>query len=394
MISYLQHHVILLHNLFIRFKSKISMGDSKIYTSKVFINEEMRRAVNDVFESGVFSNGDKAKEFEKNFSQIWGTKHAIAVNNGTVAIEIVLRCLGIKEGDEIIVPSHTTMPTIEPVLHLGAKPVFVDIIERTYVLNPIEVEKAITKNTKAVIAVNLYGNSADLNSLKEICDRNKIHLIEDCAQSHGTKYNGKHAGTFGIAGCFSFYPTKNLTVCGEGGMIITNDDEIARIARTIRSHGEEGRYNHVMLGNNYRLSEIHCAIGIEQLKLLDFFVKRRREIADIYNRVFSENRNIIIPKETENASHSFHLYVIRVDKNMREKIIQELAKENIFLGIHYPKPAHLQEVIRKRMYTPILPITEKIVSEIISLPIYPDLKNEDAQMIAEKIKKITDHGRN
>ncbi len=364
------------------------MGDSKIYTSKVFINDEMKKAVNEVFESGVFSNGEKTKEFEKNFSEHWGIKHAIAVNNGTVAIEIVLRCLGIKEGDEIIVPSHTTMPTVEPILHLGAKPVFVDIFEDTLVLNPNEVEKAITKNTKAIIAVHLYGNSADLNSLKEISDRHKIHLIEDCAQSHGTKYNGKHLGTFGIAGCFSFYPTKNLTVCGEGGMIITNDDEIARIAKTIRSHGEEGRYNHIMLGNNYRLSEIHCAIGIEQLKLLDFFIKRRREIAEIYNRAFSGNKKIIIPKETKNSLHSFHIYVIRVDKNVRDKIIHELSKENIFLGIHYPKPVHLQEVIRRRMYSPILPITEKIVLEIISLPIYPMLKNEEAEMIAEKIKYL------
>ena len=281
------------------------------------------------------------------------------------------------------------MPTIEPILHLGAKPVFIDIFEDTLVLNSNEVEKAITKNTRAVLAVHLYGNSADLNSLKEICDKHKIHLIEDCAQSHGTKYNGKHVGIFGVAGCFSFYPTKNLTVCGEGGMIITNDDEIARIAKMMRSHGEEGRYNHVMLGNNYRLSEIHCAIGIEQLKLLDSFIKRRREIAEIYNRAFFGNKNIIIPKETENASHSFHLYVIRVDKNIREKIIQEFAKEDIFLGIHYPKPVHLQEVIRKKMYTPILPVTEKIVSEIISLPIYPLLKNEEAEMIAEKINRLT-----
>src|SRR3989344_3736947 len=218
---------------------KLQMGDSKIYTSKVFVNDEMKRAVNEVFESGIFSNGEKTREFEKSFSEHWGIKHAIAVNNGTVAIEIVLRCLEIKNGDEIIVPSHTTMPTIEPILHLGAKPVFIDIFEDTLVLNSNEVEKAITKNTRAVLAVHLYGNSADLNSLKEICDKHKIHLIEDCAQSHGTKYNGKHAGTFGIAGCFSFYPTKNLTVCGEGGMIITNDDEIARVARIIRSHGEE-----------------------------------------------------------------------------------------------------------------------------------------------------------
>jgi len=364
------------------------MRDGKIFTSKVFVNDDMKKAVNEVFDSGIFSNGEKAKEFEKKFAEYCGVKHAISVSDGTSAIEIVLRTLGIGENDEVIVPSHTTMPTVEPILNLKAKPVFVDILESTYVLNPAEVEKAITKKTKAVLAVNLYGNSADFNVLKEICDRNKIFLVEDCAQAHGTKYSGKHTGTFGIAGCFSFYPTKNLTVCGEGGMIITNEDYIAKNSRMLRNHGEESRYNHVILGSNRRLSEIHCAIGIEQLKMLDFFVKRRREIAAIYNGFFKNNDKITIPAETINSTHSFHLYVIRVDKKIRNKIIEEMTKENIFLGIHYPKPVHQQEIVKKTMWVPELKITEKIVNEIISLPIYPLLKDEEAIMIAEKINGI------
>ncbi|MEK6842696.1 MAG: DegT/DnrJ/EryC1/StrS family aminotransferase, partial [Nanoarchaeota archaeon] len=369
------------------------MGEKKIFTSKVFVNDEMKKSVNDVFDSGIFSMGDKNKEFEKKFAEYCGAKHAIAVSNGTIAIEIVLCFLGITEGDEIIVPSHTTMPTVEPILNLNAKPVFVDVLEETYVLNPKEVEKSITGKTKAVLAVHLYGNSADLNALKEICDRHKIFLVEDCAQAHGTKYDGKHVGTFGITGCFSFFPTKNMTVCGEGGMIITNDDYLAKNARMLRNHGEEGRYNHVVLGGNHRLSEIHCAIGIEQLKLLDYFIQRRREIAEIYNSSFRNNPKIIIPQETDNTKHSYHLYVIRVDRNIRDKIISEFAKENIFLGIHYPKPVHLQEITRKNTYVPILPVTEKIVSEIISLPMYPLLKNEEAEMIADKINKITKNER-
>ncbi len=371
------------------FPKKIQDKNSeKIFTSKVFVNDDMKKAVNEVFDSGVFTSGPKTAEFEKKFSEYCGIKHAVAVSNGTVAIELVLKSLGIGDGDEVIVPSHTTMPTIEPILTVNATPVFADIFEDTYLINPKEVEKLITKKTKAVIAVHIYGNSADLDSLKEICDRHQIFLIEDCAQAHGTRYNGKHVGTFGVAGCFSFYPTKNLTVCGEGGMIITNNDNISKMSKMIRSHGEDGRYNHVVHGNNYRLSEIHSAIGIKQLELLESFIERRRELADIYNKNFSGNDKIILPTETKNAKHSYHLYVIRVDKKIRNKIIESLAKDNIFAGIHYPIPAHKQTVMKKIMKTPKLKITEKIVDEIISLPMYPLLEDEEAIMIAEKVKKI------
>ncbi len=363
-------------------------ASEKIFTSKVFVNDEMRKAVNEVFDSGIFTMGRKVEEFEKIFSEYSGAKHAIAVSNGTVAIEVVLRSLGIGKGDEIIVPSHTTMPTVEPILNLNAEPIFVDILEDTYNISPKEVEKAITKKTKAVIVVHLYGNPVDLDSLQKICDKHKIYLIEDCSQAHGARYNGKHVGIFGIAGCFSFYPTKNLTVCGEGGMIITDNDEIARKAKMMRNHGEDGRYNHIILGSNYRLSEIHSAIGIKQLSLLESFVQRRREIAEIYNNLFKHNKSVILPKETENAKHSYHLYVIRVNKKMRDRIIKELAIDNIFLGIHYPTPVHKQPIIKKIMKVPRLKVTEKIIEEIISLPIYPLLKNEEVIIIAEKIKKI------
>jgi len=360
----------------------------KIFTSKVTVTEGMREAVNEVFDSGVFTSGEKTKEFEEKFADYCGIKHAIAINNGTVAIELVLKSLKIGKGDEVIVPSHTTMPTVEPILHVNATPVFVDIDEKNYTINPKEIEKAITKRTKAIIAVHIYGNSADLDSLQKICEKHKIFLIEDCAQSHGTRYNGRHVGTFGVAGCFSFYPTKNITVCGEGGMVITNDDEMAREIRMLRSHGESGRYNHVILGNNYRLSEIHCAIGIKQLELLNYFITKRRRIAELYNQAFKDNNKIILPTEMGNAKHSYHLYVIRVNKEKRDFIIKELAKEEIFLGVHYPTPVHKQPVILKMMKTPKLNITEKVSKEIISLPIYPTLKEEDVLMIADKIKRM------
>ena len=366
------------------------VGSEKIFTSKVSVTEGMRESVNEVFDSGIFTSGEKVREFEKKFSEYCGIKHAVAVSNGTIAIELVLKSLEIGKGDEVIVPSHTTMPTVEPVLHVGAKPIFADCLEDTYNINPKEVIKKIGKKTKAVIAVHLYGNPADLDELAEICEKKKIYLIEDCAQAQGSRYNGKHVGTFGIAGCFSFYPTKNLTVCGEGGMIITNDDKIAKKSRMMASHGEDGRYNHVILGGNYRLGEIPSAIGIKQLEMLESFVDRRREIAGIYNESFGDNKKIILPKETKNSKHSYHLYVIRVKKEIRDKIIEKMKENNVFLGIHYPTPVHQQIVIKnmKNLKPSKLKTTEKIVKEIISLPMYPLLKDEDARMIAEKIKKI------
>ncbi|MBI2043924.1 DegT/DnrJ/EryC1/StrS family aminotransferase [Candidatus Pacearchaeota archaeon] len=363
----------------------------KIFTSKVTVTPEMREAVNEVFDSGIFTSGEKVKLFERKFAEYCGIKHAIAVNNGTVAIELVLRSLGIGKGDEVIVPSHTTMPTVEPVLQVGAKPIFVDISEETFIIDPKEIRKKITKKTKAIIVVHLYGNVADLNELTKICEENKIFLIEDCAQAQGSRYNGKHVGTFGIAGCFSFYPTKNLTVCGEGGMVITNNDEIAKKVRMISSHGEEGRYNHVILGGNYRLSEIHSAIGIKQLELLEDFIDRRREIAQLYNELLGNIKGIILPKENTNSKHSYHLYVIRVSSKIRNKIIEKLREGNIFLGIHYPTPVHQQPVIKKYSSNSVkskLKITEKISKEIISLPIYPTLEDKDVEMIASKIKEL------
>jgi len=368
---------------------QVVKGPKKIFTSKVFVNQNMKNAVNNVFNSGMFSMGEKLKKFEKRFAELTGAKYAIALANGTVAIEVALQCLGIKKGDEIIVPSHTTMPTIEPILKLNANPVFVDIDEKTYGINIEKINKVITKKTKAIMPVHLYGHSVDIDPIRRLCKKQGLFLIEDCAQAHNAKYNGKHVGTIGDVGCFSFYPTKNITVCSEGGMIITDNPEINEKARMIINHGEKigKRYEHIMLGNNYRLGEIQCAIGIEQLKLLDFLTEKRRKIAEKYNKLL-KNANLILPSEANFAKHVYHQYVIRVKAENRDKIIQELRKDNIFLGVHYPVPVHMQPIIKKNFKVPKLPVTEKIVKEIISLPIYPELADAEIEMIAEKIKKL------
>jgi dTDP-4-amino-4,6-dideoxygalactose transaminase len=359
-----------------------------IYTSKVLINEEMRKSVSDVFDSGIFVLGEKTKEFENKFAQFMGTKYAIACSNGTTAIELVLQALGINKGDEIIVPSHTAFPTIEPILQLGAKPIFVDIEPDYYTLDINKVKEMINEKTKAIIPVHIYGHPVNLDPLRNICNENNIYLIEDCCQAHNAQYKNEKVGKLGIAGCFSFYPSKNMTVCGEGGMIITNDLEVNMKVRSLLNHGQDGTYNHVMLGHNYRLSEIHSAIGIEQLKLLNYFTVRRREIAQLYHENLKET-DLILPKEADYAQHVYHLYVIKVSPDKRDKIIEELKKENIFCGIHYPIACHQQKIIKELGLSNVnLPVTERLVEEIITLPIYPLLTDEEVLMICEKLKRF------
>ncbi len=360
-----------------------------IYTSKVFINEEMHHAMKEVLESGTFIFGKKTKEFEQRFAELVGVKHAIAISNGTTAIEVVLLSLGIGKDDEVIVPSHTAFPTIEPILRVGAKPIFVDIDEKYYTIDPKLVEAAITPKTKAIIPVHLYGQAADLAPLKELCQTHNIFLIEDCCQAHHALYHGQPVGSFGIAGCFSFYPSKNITVCGEGGMIVTNDSEVERKCRILLHHGQDGTYNHVLLGNNYRLSELHCALGLEQLKQVEYFTRRRREIAALYTQNLQNVSGILsLPEEASYARHVYHLYVIRVPATQRSRIMEELKKEGIFCGIHYPIACHQQKALLNLFpEQSSLPITEKIIHEILTLPIYPLLKDEEVLMICEKLKK-------
>jgi len=358
---------------------------NKIFTSKITVTDEMRKAVNAVFDSGMFVMGDMVKEFEKKFSRIMGTKHAIATSNGTTAIELTLQSLGISKNDEIIVPSHTAFPTIEPILQLGAKPIFIDIDEETYNLDPSKIQEVITDKTKAILLVHLYGAPVDIDPIKEICERNNIQLVEDCCQAHDAEYKGKKVGTFGAAGCFSFYPSKNITVCGEGGMIITDDDEINKKSRMLLNHGQDGTYNHAVLGHNYRLSEIHCAIGIKQLELMENFTNRRREIAKIYSEQL-KNTNLILPVEKDYANNVYHLYVVRSNAENRDKIIDELKIKNIYCGIHYPIACHQQKAVPNEYRKVALPVTEKIIKEIISLPIYPSLKDEELIMIADNLK--------
>ncbi len=356
-----------------------------IQLSKPVITEEMKKAALEVLESGRFVKGPKVKKFEKNFADYCGVKYATAVSNGTAAIYLALRALGIGEGDEVILPSHTFIATAEPIPMVGAKPVFVDVGE-DYNIDIHDVERKISERTKAVICVHLYGQMCDMDALAELKEKHDFYLIEDAAQAHGAEFNGKKAGSFGDLACFSFFPSKNITVAGEGGMVVTSDDELDAMLKTLRDHGRDYRrkekYSSTMLGFNFRMPEILAAIGIEQLKHLDEWNEKRRRIARIYDEMLRDE--IKKPKEFDRRKHVYHLYVIRI-KN-RDELAEFLRTNWIETGIHYPIPVHKQAIFLG--YGSRLPRTERICNEILSLPMHPLLTEEEAIYICEKVNEF------
>ena len=355
----------------------------KIPLSKSYMDEETKEKVIEVLDSGWFILGKNCKEFEKEFAEKMGASHAVLTNSGTSAIMLSLTSLGIKEGDEVLVPSHTAFPTIEPVFHCGAKPVFLDI-DDTYTVDPDKIEEKITEKTKAIIVVHIYGHPGNMDEIKEIADKHSLFLVEDCCQAHSAEYKNKKVGTFGDVGCFSFYPSKNMTVAGDGGILITNNSDIAEKVRMLRNHGRKDKYLHELVGYNLRFNEVQAAIGRIQLQKLDSFNNMRRKNSQIYNEKLKD-LPITLPSEKEWAKSVYHLYVIRTEK--RDELAEFLKQNGIATGVHYPIPNHLQPAVKNLMKTTELPVTEKIVNEIISLPMFPELKEEEIEYICEKIKE-------
>lgn len=349
--------------------------------SSVSIDDKERKAVLRVLDSGWFINGKETELFEQHFAEFVNTKHAIACSNGMAAIFISLIALDIGPGDEVIVPSHTAFPSVLPILNAGAEPVFVDIDEETYTLSPDLIEKNITAKTKAIIAVHLYGHPADINNISGLCKDHGIYLIEDACQAHGAKYKGYPVGSFGDVGCFSLYPSKNITACGDGGIITSNNEDLCKKAKMLCNLGCKDRYNHVLQGYNFRISEIASAIANEQLIKLPAFNQRRKEIADKYSRLLSDSE-MTLPVKKDWAQHAYHLYVIRSKK--RDALKKYLEAAGIKTEIHYPIPCHKQKAINQKNEQ-TLPVTEKIVDEILSLPMHPKLKDDEIEFIAEKI---------
>lgn len=349
------------------------------------IKPEIDNAIKNVLENNSFILGPAVEEFEKNFADFCNVRHSVAINSGTAALQIALLSLGIKPGDEVITVPNTFIATTEAISHIGAKPVFVDIKEDTYNLNPDLIEKAITEKTKAIIAVHLYGNPCDMDKINEIAKRNNLFVVEDACQAHGAEYKGKKVGALTDVAAFSFYPGKNLGAYGEGGAITTNNREIANKCKLLRAHGEYPKNTHSIIGFNERMHGIQGAVLNVKLKHLNAWNESRRKKAELYNQLLKDV--LITPKIDESNKHVFHLYVIRTKE--REKLHGFLQSKGIETGIHYQKPIHLQEAYSFLNYSKgSFPVAEKVMEEIISLPIYPELTEEQIRYIVDKIKEF------
>jgi perosamine synthetase len=356
------------------------------------IGEEEIKAVTTVLKRGILTGrlggGPMATKFEDDFAKFARAKHAIAVNNGTAALHMSLLAAKVKASDEVILPSFTFISTAEAVALVGAKPVFVDIDQCTYNVAAEEIESAITNKTKAIIAVDLYGLSAEMDKIKEISDEHNLILIEDAAQAHGASFKGKSPGYFADMACWSFYASKNMTT-GEGGMITTNNDEYAHKLRPMRSHGETEEYVSAMLGHNYRMPEIEAAIGIAQLKKLHSFVEKRRTNAELLTRKLKGRPELYLPNEPKGYRHSWYLYTVKLQKDeakVRDKTVEDLRKEGVGATVYYHTPIHQMPYYRQ-FGTHQLPNTEKIAHQVFSLPVHPAVTSEEINDIAESVTK-------
>ena len=354
------------------------------------IDENEIKAVVNVLKSGALTHGTGAgpmvTEFEKSFADFAKTKHAVAVNTGTAALHASLAVAGIKAGDEVIVPSFTFVATAEVVVMLGAKPVFVDIDPNTYNIDPRLIEKVVTKKTKAVIPVDLYGLCADVPQIRKIADKHNLVVIEDAAQAHGAICGGKPPGAFADAACWSFYASKNMTT-GEGGMVTTNNDEFAEKLRWLRSHGEKVKYESLMLGYNYHMPEIAAAIGVSQIKKLPKFIAKRRRNAKKITEKLGKSKELRLPTEPKGFKSGWYLYTVRLQgarKEKRDKLVAELKKSGIGAEIYYVHPIHLMAYYSKfGKYK--LPETEKASKQVFSLPVHPGVTPKQLDFIADTV---------
>jgi dTDP-4-amino-4,6-dideoxygalactose transaminase len=363
---------------------------AKIPLSRVYQSELIDRRILDVVHGGNYILGPESKAFEQELATFFGVKHVVLSSSWTAAVQLLHIAQGLKQGDEVLVPSLTAFPSIEPMIHVGAKPVFCDI-DDTYTIDPLDAKKKITGKTVGILPVHLYGRPANIDAMKKLAAEHKLWIIEDCAQSHGAKWKGKRAGSFTEHAAFSFYPSKNLTVYGDGGAIATGDPEIARKVTMLRNHGRKDKYLHEKVGFNLRFNEIQAAVGREQLKVLDELNAGRRRAADWYRRELKGVKGVALPPEDKpgETESVYHMFVIRLDSNdVREGLAKALKEQGIETGVHYPVPNHLQPAIEERFGKQAsLPKTEDYVKRIVSLPMFPALTEEQVKTVAEAVKR-------
>jgi dTDP-4-amino-4,6-dideoxygalactose transaminase len=345
--------------------------------------EEFAAVFQRVLERSSFILGPEVQEFESAFAAYLGVDHCVTTNNGTTALQLVLAALGIGPGDEVITVANTFIATAEAISAVGAKPVFVDVDPVSYNMDPVLAEKAITPRTRALLPVHLYGQCADLDALADIARRRNLHLVEDACQAHGSEYKGRKAGTMGVAGCFSFYPGKNLGALGEGGAVSTSDAALAQKMRMLRDHGSLRKYEHAIPGYNFRLEGMQGGFLRVKLPHLDGWNEQRREVAALYSSKLKDS-GIVAPKEMPYGKHIYHLYVVQVDN--RDSVQKDLGANGVATGLHYPVPLHLQEAYKDLGYREgDFPVSEKLARRILSLPIYPGLSTDAAEYVVSKL---------
>ena len=361
------------------------MSEIKVPIAKPIIGDEEIENVVEVLKSGMIAQGPKVEEFEERFAEWVGAEYGIAVNSGTAALHVALLSCGIGKGDEVITTPFTFIATGNSILYTGAKPVFADIDLKTYTINPESIEGLITENTKAILPVQLYGQSANMDRINEIAEKYGLTVIEDAAQAHGATCNGENVGNIGDMACFSFYPTKNMTT-SEGGIITTNDEDLADNARMFRAHGASIRYHHGEIGYNFRMTDISAAIGLAQLDKIDEFNDKRIENAAYLNEGLKNVDGIITPYCAYGSKHVYHQYTIRVEKGNRDDWVDIINDCGVGTGIHYPIPLYNQPIYKSLGLTGHCPNAELAADNVISLPVHPSLTKEDLDLVIEAVK--------
>ncbi len=351
--------------------------------SKPFIGEAEKQAVMAVLDSGMLVQGPRVAELETKFAAVCGVKHAIATSSGTTALHLALIANGVGPGDEVLTVSFTFMATVSTILMCGATPVFVDVRADTFNMDPDLLEAAITPRTKAIVLVHLYGLPCDMGNIMALAEKHNLRVIEDACQAVGATYHGQPVGSFGT-GMFSLYATKNV-MTGEGGMITTNDDALAEHCRLLRQHGMKRRYYHDMLGYNYRMTDLHAAIGVAQMERLAGFTAQRRANAAYFNQHIE---SVITPQAPQGYGHVWHQYTIRVPHADRDAAVKKLTEAGVGTGIFYPVPVHQQGFVREQFGEKHLPVTEQLAREVISLPVHPALSDEDRLAIVNAVNLL------
>lgn len=363
------------------------MGDNVSFTD-IHVDDAIVDRVEDVLRSGRYVKGPQVEAFEDEFAAACGCEHAAAVSSGTAALSLSLRAAGVQAGSQVFVPGHTFFATASAVLDSGGRPVFVDIDPETYTIDPVDLERKVeaAERPDAVVPVHIYGAMADMKAVRAIAEAHGLRIVEDACQAHFASRGGRTAGTVGDAGAFSFYPSKNMTVAGDGGMVVTDDDGIATRVRELRNHGRDETGIHRELGVNDRLSEIQAAVGRQQLEHVRTWNEERAEAARRYTSRLRDLEPVTTPTEPAESTHVYHLYVIQVPRADRDPLRSHLADAGIETGIHYPTPAHEQPAVTERVGETTLDRTERLCDRIVSLPMHPRLEAADVDRVCDAIE--------